>query len=297
VLTLIIWAHFAYDKFKLKEARVPVGANRYWWKRAVPSLEFGAMHALLFQMALLPLTMCKYSVMQLVQSPLRNYIPFNRITRMHIHIGYVLVGIVFLATLFFFTFFGMLCQEQKDGTEKLGKRGERTFCLKFVDEIMITGYCILGFCLILAGTSYFRARIPYEIFYGVHHLFLVIFCITIAHTVDAEQRHQRQNRSQAWKWIALPLVYYITDRFYMYMSQRFSLSIAEATALADSVDGSGAKVVVLRLNKPAHFPFQPGQYVSLNISSIDPTWHPFSIGSDDSNSTLDFYIEVFPGGW
>jgi predicted ferric reductase len=296
-LTMVIWAHFAHDKFRLKEARVPEGANRYWWKRGLPSLEFGSMHALLFQMALLPFTMCRFSVTQLALTPLRYYIPFNRITAMHIHIGYVLVGIVFLASIFFFAFFGMLCQEQKDRVEKLGKLGERTFCLKFVDEIMITGYFILGLLLIMAGTSYFRAKIPYEVFYIVHHLFFVVFMLTIAHTVDAEQRHLRQNRSQAWKWISFPLVYYITERIYMAASQKMNLAVVDATALADSADGSGAKMVVLRLKKPAYFRFQPGQYISMNIPSIDRTWHPFSIASDDSARTLDFYIEVFTGDW
>ena len=54
--TMVVWAHFFYSKYRKQETGVPDGANLYWWKRLVPPLEFGAMHAILFQMALLPLT-------------------------------------------------------------------------------------------------------------------------------------------------------------------------------------------------------------------------------------------------
>ena len=57
ICTMIIWAHFFYEKFKKQEDGVPDHANKYWYKRLIPSLEFGAMHAILFQCALIPLTM------------------------------------------------------------------------------------------------------------------------------------------------------------------------------------------------------------------------------------------------
>ena len=66
------------------------------------------------------------------------------------------MGIVFLAVVFFFLFFGLLCS-----------RGEEAFCDKFTSEIMITGYLILGFLLLIGGTSYVRHKIPYEVFYVV----------------------------------------------------------------------------------------------------------------------------------
>jgi hypothetical protein len=43
-----------------------------------------------------------------------------------------LVSFVFLATVFFFAFFGLLCSD-----------GEQAFCDKFTSEIMITGVWLI----------------------------------------------------------------------------------------------------------------------------------------------------------
>lgn len=68
VATLVIWAHFVLIKFQELEMAVPVGAPYYWGKRIIPPLEFGSMHAILFQMALLPLTMSRYTISSLSNS-------------------------------------------------------------------------------------------------------------------------------------------------------------------------------------------------------------------------------------
>lgn len=94
VATMVAWQHFAYFKFKEQEAKVPETANMYWWKRLVPALEFGAMHAILLQMALLPLTMARHSILQLSETWLCKVIPFQRMTAMHIHLGYTMAGTI-----------------------------------------------------------------------------------------------------------------------------------------------------------------------------------------------------------
>ena len=126
--TMIVWQNFAIKKFTEQKGVVPEGANRYWWKVLAPSVEFGAMHAILFQLALLPLTMSRYTIAYLSQTALSRFFPFNRLLAIHYHLGYVLVSFVFLATVFFFAFFGLLCSD-----------GEQAFCDKFKSEIMITG--------------------------------------------------------------------------------------------------------------------------------------------------------------
>ena len=131
------------------------------------------MHAILFQMALIPITMSRYSIASLSESVVDKIVPLNRTLQMHIHLGYTTVIIVLFASLFFFSFFGLLCAS-----------GEEIFCAKFTSEIMITGYAILGGLLLIAGTSHFRHKIPYEVFYGIHHLVFIMYFMTIAHTLD-----------------------------------------------------------------------------------------------------------------
>ena len=87
VITMAIWFYFAFNKFRAQEGKVPFGANRYWWKLLLPPLEFGSMHAILFQIALLPLSICRFTLAQLSHTPPRKYVPFNKTTAMHIHLG------------------------------------------------------------------------------------------------------------------------------------------------------------------------------------------------------------------
>ena len=149
----------------------------------VPALEFASMHAILLQLAIIPMTMCRYTLTALNKTFLNKVIPFNHITAMHIHLGYTAIIIVFLATVTFFLFFGLLCEEQKQGMEP-SPDGQFTFCDKFTEEIMNTGYGLIIIMLILFLTSFLRNSIPYEVFYGVHHLVFGMFGLTIAHTFD-----------------------------------------------------------------------------------------------------------------
>ena len=57
-------------------------------------------------------------------------------------------------------------------------------------------------------------------------------------------------------------------------------------------------MIILRIEKPILFNYQPGQYAFLKIPSLnDMSWHPFSIASEPESNTVEFYIEVFKDGW
>ena len=271
--------HFGIIKFEEQMNAVKVGAPFYWWKRVLPPLEFGSMHAILFQMSLLPLTMCRYSIAEMTTSSLERYIPLNRILRMHIHLGYVMIGIVTLATTVFLIFFGVLCHG-----------GQQDFCDKITSEIMCTGYGILAALLIVGGTSYFRHHIPYEIFYAIHHLVFIMYAITVAHTFDNVQRNDERERSQTFKWFTASILYYVCDRAIMKMNHQYRARLINA---APVVSSDGCKMIVLRIERPALFTFRPGQFAFLRLRDVDIHWHPFSITSGPDSDCLEFYIEVF----
>ena len=281
VSTIVIWIHFALIKFEEQSGKVPDGAHRYWLKRIVPPIEFGSMHAILFQMALIPLTMCRCTISALAESTINKVLPLNRALAMHIHLGYTMITIVFLATIFFFFFFGLLCSE-----------GEQAFCDKFTMEIMITGYCILGTLLIIGATSHFRHRIPYEIFYAVHHVVFLMYIITIAHTLDMEQRSGRSQRSQTFKWFSSTLLYYFCDRIAMHMNHRYDTKLISSSVVSGS---NGSKLIIFKVQRPALFYFKSGQYAYIRIGAINNQWHPFSIASCPDSPHLEFYIEVYEG--
>jgi len=241
-------------------------------------MEFGTMHAILLQMALIPLTMSRGSIAALGNSFVARFIPLNRTTRMHIHLGYVMIATVFAATIFFFTFFGVLC-----------RRGEQAFCDKFRTEIMSTGYAIIGLLLIIGGTSYARHWIPYEIFYAVHHVVFLMYAVTIAHTLDIEQRSGRAERSQTFQWFSTTLLFYLCDRAAMHINQKYTARITSQSLVIGS---DGSRMILLKMRRPALFRFRSGQYAYLQVPMVDNQWHPFSIASGTGAAELEFYISV-----
>lgn len=154
-----VLAHFAL--IKLHELDIPGETSYHWLKKTFPPLLFGSKHAINFQMALIPFTMARYSISSLSGNKLNRYIPLNKAMRAHIYLGYTMVLIVILASAAFFVLYGLPCGA-----------GDVSFCDKFTTEIMITGYCILGLVLFMAGAAFYRHTIPYEVFYAVHALFL-----------------------------------------------------------------------------------------------------------------------------
>lgn len=278
-ITLVVFTHFALEKFNSQKLKVPEGAPRYTWKIGVPTFEFGTMHAILFQLGALPLTMCRLIISKASMTFLGSVIPFNEALKCHIAIGYTLVFMLFMTIVVFLMFFGVLCSD-----------GNATFCANFTSEIMITGYVIFGLFLSVAVTSYLRTVIPYRVFYVVHHIVFATYALTIAHTIDHVQRN-KGGRSQTFKWFTASLLIYVTDRAAMYFNQRYHTKITPDSVIVESSDGK--KMVILEVEKPGLLYFHPGQYLYLKIPSIDNIWHPFSVASSPTSENLVFYIEVF----
>jgi hypothetical protein len=111
--------HFGLTKFNSQTEKVPLGAPFYDWKVGVPTFEFGMMHAILFQLAVRPLTMCRLSIASMSDTLLARILPLNGMTTYHIAIGYVLVTFLLSTIIVFFIFFGVLCNS-----------GNKTFCDK-----------------------------------------------------------------------------------------------------------------------------------------------------------------------
>lgn len=128
-------------RFEQQENDVPEDASRYWAKRIVPPFLFGSKHAstssflnasvlrvllklaaqthlsyqlishlylflVLFQMALIPFTMSRYTIASLSNSKLNGYLPLNKSMSIHKYLGYTMVCFSIMATVIVsFSFF------------------------------------------------------------------------------------------------------------------------------------------------------------------------------------------------
>jgi len=293
----VLYAHFGFSKFQSQVEKVPPAAPRYAWKVGIPTFEFGTMHVILFHLALIPLTMCRFTISKAAETFINDFLPLHEALKCHIALGYVVITLLFVTIAGFLTFFGVLCND-----------GNQAFCAKFTNEIMITGYVIFVVFITLGVTSYLRHKIPYKVFYIIHHLFLIAYAVTIAHTIDIVER-KNGGRSQTFKWFSASLLLYVTDRAILYLNHRYgSVVIASSDSAtqdknkaitfhddgaSSSSSTSGKNMIYLKIRKPKMFHFKPGQYVYLKIPQIDRSWHPFSIASSPDSAFMEFYIERF----
>ena len=265
------------------------------------------MHAILLQMAALPLTMSHHTLKLLSEiDVIQRFLPMHRIQRLHINIGYFITVMLTLAVTGFVTFFGTLCRDSREGGShfKPPKFKNEHDCRKFETEIFITGMMIFALTLLIAGTAIFRARIPYWVFICTHQLVFVWFAVAIAHTVDDQQRTNHRNprksdsadephtlkRSQTWPWCLGSLALYWLDRLYLSTSQRYDDSSIVKAILRET---SHTKSIELHVSKPLALDgWRPGQHFLLRDSKISPIFHPFSCCGEDENGVLKFLIKV-----
>ena len=87
-------AHYGLEKYHYLEEITPPDADRYWLRVLAPPFTYGAKHVILFQLAVIPLTMCRLTIVHASGTFLKRLIPFNHILKSHIAIGYGIVVLV-----------------------------------------------------------------------------------------------------------------------------------------------------------------------------------------------------------
>lgn len=113
-------AHYGMTKYHLRSETLTVEEMNHTLKIIAPTIAYGTKHMIHFQLCMLPLTMCRYSIAQLSQTNLFRFIPFEDMTQYHIWVGYALVSFVILAFSAFMFYYGIACGS-----------GENSFCEGF----------------------------------------------------------------------------------------------------------------------------------------------------------------------
>lgn len=165
------------------------GVNKYYVKLTLPAFLYGIMHVLLFQMALLPLTMCRVSLSYLNQTSFKKVLPLNNILAVHIYLGYLVVGLSLMVTITYLAYYGILCEDEGTGDDN--NADGTNYCYKVSTEIFLTGIAMMVLLFLIGSVSLVRDLIPYEVFRYVHHLTLVVYGLAVLHTIDF-QVHQSQ---------------------------------------------------------------------------------------------------------
>ncbi|XP_022795525.1 NADPH oxidase 4-like [Stylophora pistillata] len=189
-----------------------------------------------------------------------------------------------------------------------------------------TGILMTLVLLIMIATSMVAVRrASYEIFWYTHHLFIVFFLLLLVHGLGgvikhqvnldahtpgckmAENKTESANTSQvawcseeplfqadepeAWKWCAIPLVIYVTER----LTRLFrSFQKVQLIQVVQHRDG----VVEVKMKK-RNFSAAPGQYVFIKCADVSRfEWHPFTLTQCPSlkDSTFSVHFKIL-GDW
>lgn len=180
--------------------------------------------------------------------------------------------------------------------------------------------CIAILCLVamFSSSTEFIRRTFFEIFWYVHHLFVIFFVVVIVHgfggvirsqgnldkhdCYDCQYKCSNWTRvlecpapefvpkpAETWKWVIGPLCLYAIERFI-----RFVRSIQKVELL--EVICHPSNVLELRMKKWGFHP-EAGQYVFVNCPDISRLqWHPFTLTSAPDDEYFSVHIRQV-GDW
>ena|SRR3990167_3994403 len=140
--------------------------------------------------------------------------------------------------------------------------------------------------MVFFAMPYWRRK-KFELFYFIHHVFILIIGLAIVHS------YLGQNRTFATDL----LLYYVIPGLCLYLFDR-SVRFVRSNLIKQefySLEPQQGGLICLKLARK-NFKFAPGQFCFLNIPTISRLqWHPFSITSSPSDDFLTFHIKAPPG--
>ncbi|KAJ2234546.1 hypothetical protein H4R99_003336 [Coemansia sp. RSA 1722] len=135
------------------------------------------------------------------------------------------------------------------------------------------------FLIVVTSIKPIRKRL-FEVFYYVHHLFIVYIAVMYIHHRAYMTR----------KYVSGPLALYCVDRLYRSMRSVFAKSPVRAVVQHPS------GLVEIQLEKKI-FGHRPGQFVKVYCPSVSlMQWHPMTISSAPEEELLTIHFRLY-GGW
>ncbi|CAN8072806.1 unnamed protein product [Agarophyton chilense] len=268
-LTLaLMWLWGFHGELKHLPNHFPGPAFRY-----IIGVARGAGYTLNLNTSLVLLLAARFSFTALRDTPLAAVLPLdNAFPFLHVVVAYAtVVGVVLHATFHF----GWLV-----GWNSWDDWGLWSFNMSVVTGGLLSAVFLAMFILAIPA---FRRR-HFIAFYRVHLVGATLFYgLLIIHGMY-------RRRPETYKYIIPSLLIYAFDRYLRH--SRASLTTVSLSSTNSLFNGSS----ILELRVPKPFAYQAGQYVELQVPSINREWHPFTIASAPHEVTLAVYIKKL-GDW
>eukprot|EP00178_Gracilaria_changii_P023357 TRINITY_DN70755_c0_g1_i1.p1 TRINITY_DN70755_c0_g1~~TRINITY_DN70755_c0_g1_i1.p1 ORF type:complete len:953 (+),score=210.01 TRINITY_DN70755_c0_g1_i1:139-2859(+) len=233
----------------------------------------GAGYTLNLNTSLVILLAARYTFTSLRDTPFASMLPLDKVfPLLHIVVAYSTA----LGVLIHMSFhFGWLI-----GFSAFDDWGLWSFNMSVTTGVILT---ILFAVMIVFAQPRIR-RSHFITFYRVHLIGATLFyAILIFHGMY-------RNRPETYKYIIPSLIIYMIDRFLRHAHA------SNTTLQLTSTNSFFKDATVLELRVPKPFAYRAGQYVELQVPSINREWHPFTIASAPHEETLAVYIKKL-GDW
>ncbi|KAJ1948364.1 hypothetical protein EC988_005205 [Linderina pennispora] len=238
--------------------------------------------------ALVLFPVCRTVISWIRKTPLNRIIPFDHAILFHQVIGYSIV---------FFTlvhagshYHNYYVVSQQTGTPYLK--------LLFATGHGLTGH-IMMLCILLMGvTGYTKVRRKhFNLFWNVHHLFVVYFACFSFHGAFCLLKPNTppycKSGATFWKYWVASGVLYLFER----LSREWRAHRRANAMKVQKVILHPGKVIEVQFRKPAGFKGQAGQYAFLNCPAVSTEqWHPFTLTSAPEEDYVSVHIRVV-GDW
>ncbi|KAI8322405.1 NADPH oxidase B [Martensiomyces pterosporus] len=238
--------------------------------------------------ALVLFPICRTVISWIRTTPLNRVIPFDHATLFHMVIGY---SIVFFTLVHAGSHYHNYWEVSK-------QTGTPYWKLVFATGHGLTGH-IMMICILAMGiTGYEKVRRKhFNLFWNVHHLFVVYFACFSIHGVFCLLKPNEPpyctSGGSFWKyWIASGVVY-LFER----LSREFRANRRSSEMKVQKVILHPGKVIEVQFRKPRGFKGLAGQYAFLNCPAVSTQqWHPFTLTSAPEEDYVSMHIRVC-GDW
>eukprot|EP00698_Gefionella_okellyi_P005644 TRINITY_DN15118_c0_g1_i1.p1 TRINITY_DN15118_c0_g1~~TRINITY_DN15118_c0_g1_i1.p1 ORF type:complete len:504 (-),score=79.14 TRINITY_DN15118_c0_g1_i1:41-1552(-) len=152
-----------------------------------------------------------------------------------------------------------------------------TYWKFFGTKAGVTGFCLSIILIVLAIGAMERVRRSrFEVFFGIHHLFIPFFVLNLIH-------------GPIFFWFFMvPGAAYTVERIVRAWRGSRPTILLQTVTLA-------SRVISLQMSKT--FDYKPGQYLYLNCPYLSRNeWHPFTITSSPDEDMLTVHIRIV-GDW
>ncbi|KAJ1950399.1 hypothetical protein FBU59_000703 [Linderina macrospora] len=238
--------------------------------------------------ALVLFPVCRTVISWIRKTPLNRIIPFDHAILFHQVIGYSIVFFTLVHTGSHYHNYYVVSQQT----------GTPYWRLMFATGHGITGHIMLVCILLIGVTGYTKIRRKhFNLFWNVHHLFVVYFACFSFHGAFCLLKPNTppycKSGATFWKYWVASGVLYLFER----LSREWRANRRAKDMKVQKVILHPGKVIEVQFRKPRDFKGQAGQYAFLNCPAVSTQqWHPFTLTSAPEEDYVSVHIRVV-GDW